>query len=155
MAGTIASMNADHGCYGDRHQLPVAWTAPGKVDSLSVIRNMLWTVQEILESATGKEQVLTSWQKQRLLKARVIGDNADKDIAVGRGTAALGDLPFGVDPRLILAARVICSPSEAASRRADTNCPPQQEAAAAFVLVYQYLQMVFSGLGLDAIREQV
>lgn len=112
-------------------------------------------VQAFLESATGKQQNLKGWQKQLLLQARLVGDNADKGVKVGRGSASSGDLPVGVDPRLILAARVLCSPSPEAARSKGASSPRKESTAAALVLIYQYLQVVFSGLGLDAIRDQV
>ena len=108
-----------------------------------------------MEAATGKERSLKGWQKQLLLQARLIGDNADKGIAIGRGSAVSGELPVGVDSRLIVAARVLCSPTAESARDAAKTSLSQASTAAALVLVHQYLQMLFAGLGLDAIREHV
>lgn len=116
---------------------------------------MSMPVQALLESATGKQQSLKGWQKQLLLQARLVGDGADKGVTVGRGSASSGRLPIGVDPRLILAARVLCSPSPEAASSKGASSPPRESTAAALVLIHQYLRMLFSGLGLDAIRDQV
>eukprot|EP00892_Ulva_mutabilis_P009932 jgi/Ulvmu1/7310/UM035_0099.1 len=107
---------------------------------------------DLLELATGNKPSLAGWQKQLLLQARLIGDNANKAITVGRGSAASGELPMGIDPRLIVAARVVCASSaaQASAKSATANT----STAAALVLIHQYLQMLFSGLGLDATQDQ-
>lgn len=112
-------------------------------------------VQELIKSATGREQSLTGWQKQLLLQARLIGDSANRGITVGKGSAASGKLPMGVDARLIMAARILCSPSPEAAQGSGQDSKASRSTAAALVLIHQYLRLLFSGLGLDAIRDQV
>lgn len=93
-----------------------------------------------------------TWQKQRLMDLKLLGQGGKPACAMGRGTSA-GPLTAGVDERLISGMEVLCAP-DATSLKASSKLKPAVEAAG-LALAQLYIEATFKGLELDAVQDQV
>jgi len=83
------------------------------------------------------------WQLERLAALGLPQSDSVVHVAVGRGTAALGLLPSGVDPRLRTAAAVLC-----ATKACDLKDDLSPVQAASLGLLAAYVSLTLSKLGL-------
>ena len=95
---------------------------------------------------------LQTWQKQKLVDLKLLGQGANPACAMGRGTSA-GSLTAGVDERLLSGMEVLCA-RDVKSLKASSKLKPAVEAAG-LALAQIYVEATFKKVELDAVQDQV
>ena len=111
------------------------------------------STQVTADVAAGVDLTPAPWQLEKFTKLGLKSQSAALEAAFGRGTAALGPLPSGVDPRALSAALILCANSPRDLK--DSSPHADQVKAGAFALLAEYLRLSLAGLQLDAAADRV
>jgi hypothetical protein len=129
-----------------------AWDLRGSINVWKAYSYAALLVQKAAACASTISLEPQKWQKERLVKLRLLGEGAQPACLVGRGSPS-GSLAHGVDQRLMSAMQILCAPSKQALEPRSTLKPLVE--AASLALLKLYLESIFEESGLDVVEAQV